>query len=176
MPFPTPEDLDVLTSEEQNALNERRKLRWKKDVSNSRLSLPFLLRLPIATTFSFVGGMILGISHGSKKANLLFRAENAHRLPNTPTNWYLYHKTKNYKVSWAGIKEGVKMGTRMSLWVAGYFGLENALDLSWGRTDFLSSVVSSMVVAGGFSIRSEFVRLLFILSPITGCFVVVGNY
>jgi hypothetical protein len=71
------------------------KARRAQLVANSRLSLPTPIRITLATASSFVLGLGLGLSHGSKTAGLRFRAENAHRLPQTPTGWYLYHKSKN---------------------------------------------------------------------------------
>jgi hypothetical protein len=79
----------------------------RRDPAHSRLSLPAPLRILIATSASFVLGASLGVSHGSKTAGLVFRAENAHRLPATPTGWYLYHKSKNYHMAMGGVKEGV---------------------------------------------------------------------
>src|SRR5579862_1595188 len=80
---------------------------------NPRLSLPFSLRLPLSLALSSLFGASLGLSHGSRNAGLRFRAENAHRLPTTPTGWYLYHKSKNYHVALGGIKEGTRMGLRV---------------------------------------------------------------
>ncbi|KAA8574705.1 hypothetical protein EYC84_003955 [Monilinia fructicola] len=71
--------------------------------------------------------MALGISHGSQTAGLRFRAENAHRLPTSPTGWYLYHKT-----------------------------IEDMCDRWRGRKDVVNTVVASLSVAGGFSLWNRF--------------------
>lgn len=150
-----PSEFSDITEEELAGLRARARLRWENERANSRFSLPIVYRLPLATTCSFLTGMGLGMSRGSRKAALQFRAENAHRLPTTPKGWYLYHKSKNYQVGWGGIKEGLKMGSKLSFWVIGYFGIEHALDEFWGKKDFTSSVAASLVVSGGFSWRSK---------------------
>lgn len=146
---------EKFSKEEQEAFEARLKVRWDDEVANSRLSLPFSLRLPMAAAFPFIGGMIFGSSYGYQLAGLRFRAENSHRLPTTATGWYLYHKAKNYQMAYQGIKEGVKLGSKLSFWTTGYFLLEDALDDSRGRKDFISSVLAGLVIAGGFSLFNK---------------------
>jgi hypothetical protein len=121
---------------------------------DSRFSLPFGMRLPLATSLSFVAGMALGLSHGSQTAGLRFRAENAHRLPQTPTGWYLYHKTKNYHMALGGVKEGLKMGAKISVWTGLFFGIEEMFDRYRRTKDFINTVIASLSVAGAFSLYS----------------------
>jgi len=122
---------------------------------NPRLSIQFDARLIAGMMASFGAGAILGVSHGARAAGLRFRAENAHRLPNTATGWYLYHKSKNYHIALGGVQEGLKMGTKIGFWVGSYFAIEEAVDrVRGGRADFVSSVVAGMSVAGGFSLWS----------------------
>jgi hypothetical protein len=121
---------------------------------NSRFSLPWGQRLPIAASLSFVAGMALGLSHGSQTTGLRFRAENAHRLPTTPTGWYLYHKSKNYNMALGGVKEGFKMGGKVSFWTAAFFSVEEIFDRYRGTKDFINTVIASLSVAGGFSLWS----------------------
>ncbi|MCJ1257748.1 hypothetical protein MMC24_005574 [Lignoscripta atroalba] len=122
-----------------------------------RLSLPFQYRLPTATAGAFFTGMFLGLTHGSQTAGLRFRAENSHRLPKSSTGWYLYHKSKNYHMMLGGVKEGLKMGTKVGFWVGGFFTVEEAIDRArGGRKDFLSTVVAGLSVAGGFSAWNQF--------------------
>lgn len=48
------------------------------------------------------------------------------------------------------------MGTKVGFWVGSYFVIEEAIDqVRGGRSDFLSSVVAGMSVAGGFSAWSK---------------------
>ena len=121
---------------------------------NSRFSLPFGVRLPIATSLSFFVGTGLGVSHGSQVAGLRFRAENSHRLPTSPTGWYLYHKSKNYHMAFGGVKEGIKMGAKVSFWTIGFFYIEDMFDRYRGTKDFINTVIASLSVAGAFSMWS----------------------
>ncbi|CZT04370.1 hypothetical protein WAI453_011439 [Rhynchosporium graminicola] len=123
---------------------------------DSRFSFPFGMRLPIATSISFFSGLVLGLSHGSQVAGYRFRAENAHRLPTSSTGWYLYHKSKNYNMALGGIKEGLKMGAKVSFWTAGFFAIEEMFDRYRGTKDALNTVLSSLSVAGGFSLWNRF--------------------
>ncbi|KAG0159111.1 hypothetical protein PDIDSM_6631 [Penicillium digitatum] len=81
--------------------------------SPPRLGIDFGKRLPYATISAFSTGLALGYYHGSKKAGLVFRAENAHRFPTTSTGWFQYHKTKNYIGVVGGAKDGMKMGLKL---------------------------------------------------------------
>ncbi|KIM97884.1 hypothetical protein OIDMADRAFT_129065 [Oidiodendron maius Zn] len=137
-------------------LAQREEEQIRKLKINSRFSLPFGVRLPIATSFSFLVGMGLGVSHGSQVAGLRFRAENAHRLPTSPTGWYLYHKSKNYQMAFGGVKEGLKMGTKVSFWTIGFFYIEDMFDRYRGTKDFINTVIASLSVAGAFSMWNRF--------------------
>lgn len=116
----------------------------------SRLSLPYLLRLRLSFGVSFLTGFGLGAVHGGKMAGLRFRAENAHRLPDTTAGWYLYHKSKNYQATYGGVKEGVKMGMKVGSLVAVYVVAEEAVDNHREEKDFLSSVLAGMGTAGAY--------------------------
>jgi len=134
----------ALTREEYDQL-------WK----DSRLSIPPLVRIPAAAATAFTLGMTLGLAHGSKMAGLRFRAEHAHRLPTTTTGWYLYHKSKNYHLAYGGLKEGIKVGARLSVLSTAMFCTENLLDVyRGGNKDFINTVMASLAVAGGFSLWS----------------------
>ncbi|KAI0137682.1 hypothetical protein F4776DRAFT_663692 [Hypoxylon sp. NC0597] len=134
-----------LTREEYHQL-------WK----DSRLSIPPLLRIPAAALTAFSVGMTLGLAHGSKMAGLRFRAEHAHRLPTTTTGWYLYHKSKNYHLAYGGLKEGLKVGARLSVLSTAMFCAENLFDVYRGTKDLFSTVMASLAVAGGFSFWNRF--------------------
>ena len=117
----------------------------------NRLSIPFYVRFPAATAVAFVTGAALGVSHGGKTAGMRFRAENSHRFPNTSTGWYLYHKSKNYHIMLGGIKEALKMGSKIGFWTGSFFIVEEAVDEWRGTKDFMSTVVAGMTIAAGFS-------------------------
>jgi hypothetical protein len=140
-----------LTAEQKAVLAERMRILKM----NSRMGLPWHVRFPFATSIAFTVGMLLGTSHGSQAAGLRFRAENAHRLPTTPTGWYLYHKSKNYQRAYGGVMEGIKMGARVSIWTAGFFAIEEMYDRYRGTKDFVNTVFASLSVAGVFSIWSK---------------------
>ncbi|KAI1652789.1 hypothetical protein F4813DRAFT_376809 [Daldinia decipiens] len=123
---------------------------WK----DSRLSIPPLIRIPAAASTAFGVGMTLGLAQGSKMAGLRFRAEHAHKLPTTTTGWYLYHKSKNYHLAYGGLKEGFKVGARLSVLSTSMFCAENLFDVYRGTKDLFSTVMASLAVAGGFSFWS----------------------
>ncbi|CAK7202877.1 hypothetical protein SEUCBS139899_005604 [Sporothrix eucalyptigena] len=122
----------------------------------SRLSLPDVVRIPLATFASFTVGMGLGAAQGSTMAGLRFRAEHAHKLPMTTAGWYLYHKSKNYHVAYGGIREGLRMGARVSVWTTAMFGIETLFDRYRGTQDLANTVVACVTVAGAFSLWNRF--------------------
>lgn len=126
------------------------------DGLRERLSLAPTARIVFASSLAFVTGSALGISHGAQMAALRFRAENSHRLPTSQRGWYLYHKTKNYYVMRDALREGMKMGTKLSFWVGAFFLVEEAVDqLRWLHKDFLSTTVAGLSIAGAFSWWSQ---------------------
>jgi hypothetical protein len=143
-----------MAEEEELQMANIRRERREKLIADSRLSLPTPVRLTLATASSFIIGLGLGLSHGSQTAGLRFRAENAHRLPKSSTGWYLYHKSKNYHMALGGIKEGLKMGFKISAWVAAFFYIEDCWDEIRGKKDFVNTTLASLSVAGGFSLWS----------------------
>ena len=129
-----------------------------------RLSLPFSTRISTSIIVSSLGGFGLGFPHGARTAGLRFRAENAHRLPTTPNGWYTYYRSKNYYVLQAGVREGVKMGTKCGFWVGGFFAAEEAVDRLRGHEDFLSTVVAGLGVAGVFTLWSMYMTIIVVQS------------
>ncbi|GKT64152.1 hypothetical protein ColTof4_06527 [Colletotrichum tofieldiae] len=127
-------------------------LSFNQKPSESRLSIPTPARIPLAGMVGFGIGTTLGLAHGGRTAQLRFRAEHAHKMPTTTTGWYLYHKSKNYHAMQGGLREGLRMGSRLSFWTLMTFGLESTVDRYRGKTDLLSTVLASLTVAGGFSL------------------------
>ncbi|EKG13185.1 hypothetical protein MPH_09657 [Macrophomina phaseolina MS6] len=127
---------------------------------HARLSTPFEIRTVLAGTIAFFSGTALGMAHGSQAAGLRYRAENAHRLPTDATGWYLYHKSKNYHAMLGGVREGLRMGVKLSVWVSGFFMCEEAIDRARGlgdsRGDFGSTVVAGLGTAGAWSLWNRF--------------------
>jgi hypothetical protein len=126
-----------------------------------RLSIPGGWRVPLGAIVSFGVGLGLGTAQGSKMAGLRFRAEHAHKMPTTTTGWYLYHKSKNYNVAHGGIKEGFRMGARVSFWTTAMLGIEAMFDEYRKTCDLFNTVTAAVTVAGCFSIwsRSSHLRL-----------------
>ncbi|OBT87445.1 hypothetical protein VE02_04676 [Pseudogymnoascus sp. 03VT05] len=140
------------TPTQKAALSARRNHR----TADARLSLPPPQRLLLGTSTGFLVGLTLGGSHGFGAAGLRFRAENAHRLPKEATGWYLYHKSKNYRMMLEGVREGVRMGGRVAVWTGVFLGIEEVVDCVRGRRDVGGTVVASLSVAGGFSLWNRF--------------------
>jgi hypothetical protein len=109
-------------------------------------------------TAAFSMGVIMGASHGSTKAAFKFRAENAHRFPTTSTAWYQYHKSKNYKAMLGGVREGLKMGSKLSVGAMAFCLCEETIDHARNELDFVSTLTAGLSVSGLYSILGEFVR------------------
>lgn len=121
---------------------------------NERLSVIPSARIPVTGAASFTVGMVLGMFQGSKTAGFRFRAEHAHKLPTTTTGWFMYHKSKNYVVGAGGVKEGLKMGFKVSFWTTAMLAVENMYDQYRQSKDFINTVMASLTIAGGFSLWS----------------------
>lgn len=130
---------------------------WEDLCQKARLSIPTALRIPAASIASSAVGMGLGLVQGSKMAGLRFRAEHAHKLPTTTTGWYMYHKSKNYNVALGGIREGFKMGAKVSVWTTALLLAEAWWDQYRGATDAFNTVVASVAAAGAFSLWRMFI-------------------
>lgn len=121
---------------------------------NERLGVAPAVRIPLTTVSASMVGMVLGMAQGSKMAGMRFRAEHAHKLPTTTTGWFMYHKSKNYVVAAGGVKEGIKMGCKVSVWTAAMLVVEDLYDRHRQHKDVVSTVMASLTVAGGFSLWS----------------------
>jgi hypothetical protein len=103
-------------------------------------------------------GTAIGLTHGARGAGLQFQAENVHRPPTTLRGWYLYRKTKNYKVILGGLKEGGKLGSKLGLTGVVWVGAEEALTRAgW---DDIREVGAGLFIAGMFSAACELECLL----------------
>ncbi|WEW58925.1 hypothetical protein PRK78_004393 [Emydomyces testavorans] len=110
----------------------------------------------LATTVAFGTGLALGFSHGSTKAAFRFRAENAHRFPTSAAGWYQYHKSKNYVSMLGGLKDGFKLGAKLSVGVMGFCFLEEIVNQARpGHRDFLSTVTAGLTFSGIYSLLAR---------------------
>jgi len=48
------------------------------------------------------------------------------------------------------------MGARVSIWTAGFFGIEEMFDRYRGKKDFINTVIASLSIAGAFSVWNRF--------------------
>ncbi|EXU98722.1 hypothetical protein X797_008197 [Metarhizium robertsii] len=121
-----------------------------------RLSISTPARILLGTVSSGVIGFTLGAMQGGQMAQLRFRAEHAHKMPDTTTGWYLYHKSKNYHAMQGGIREGFRMGAKTSFWSFVALGLESTVDRYRGSSDMFSTTMATLTVAGAFSLCHRF--------------------
>ncbi|KAF4582752.1 tim17 tim22 tim23 pmp24 family domain-containing [Ophiocordyceps camponoti-floridani] len=122
---------------------------WERQ---GRLAIPTTNRLLFGSLASGSVGFGLGAVQGARMAQLRFRAEHAHKMPDSTTGWYLYHKTKNYHAMFGGVREGLSMGVKTSFWTTLALGLENTVDGCRGASDMFSTIVATLTVAGAFSL------------------------
>lgn len=121
---------------------------------NERLAMPPTQRIRTGVLAAMGCGFLLGASYGGQSAGYVFRAENAHRLPKSQRGWFFYHKTKNYKMAYAGMREGARMGVKLGVWTGALMVAEQAIDSlrpDEGK-DALSTVVAAMGTAGAWSL------------------------
>ncbi|POR39681.1 Uncharacterized protein TPAR_00134 [Tolypocladium paradoxum] len=121
-----------------------------------RLSMPTPSRLLLGSVSSGIVGLTLGAMQGGQMAQLRFRAEHAHKMPDTTTGWYFYHKSKNYHAMQGGIREGFRMGAKTGFWSFVALGLESTVDRYRGSSDMFSTTVATLSVAGAFSLWHRF--------------------
>lgn len=132
--------------------------------SHPRLAIMTPSRLLLGSVASTFVGFTLGAVQGGQMAQLRFRAEHAHKMPDTTTGWYLYHKSKNYHAMQGGIREGFRMGLKTGFWSLMALSLESTVDRYRGSSDMFSTVVATLTVAGAFSLWREFVQFPFFFS------------
>ncbi|PNY24257.1 Uncharacterized protein TCAP_05813 [Tolypocladium capitatum] len=121
-----------------------------------RLALSTPSRLVLGSVSSGIVGLTLGAMQGGQMAQLRFRAEHAHKMPDTTTGWYFYHKSKNYHAMQGGIREGFRMAARTGFWSFVALGLESTVDRYRGSSDMFSTTVATLSVAGAFSLWHRF--------------------
>ncbi|KAJ5609761.1 hypothetical protein N7528_010328 [Penicillium herquei] len=124
--------------------------------SPPRLGIDVEKRIPYAAFSGFVSGLALGYAHGSKRAGLVFRAENAHRFPTSSQGWFQYHKTKNYISIVGGVKDGAKLGLRLATGALAFSLFEETVDYArHDERDFLSTVTAGLSFSGIYSLLSR---------------------
>ncbi|KAI0677143.1 hypothetical protein C8Q78DRAFT_1073875 [Trametes maxima] len=92
------------------------------DLQPIRITIPE--RYYLLPGAALIVGTTIGLYRGSRTASLRFLAENAHRTPKTVRGWYLYNKTKNYRVLLGGLKGAGADATKLGLTAAGWVIVE----------------------------------------------------
>jgi hypothetical protein len=101
-------------------------------------------RLYILPGAGMLAGCCIGIVRGSRRASLRFLAENAHRPPTTVKGWYLYNKTKNYRVILGGLKEAGVNATKLGAITLSWASIEEGLQRAgWGDVSELGAGVGT---------------------------------
>lgn len=127
---------------------------FKSDDDDARKNERFHLfpkeRLEAVSMVSGFVGVGTGFYEGIKHSSLRYLTENGHRLPRTVGGWYFYHKKKNYVMILQGCKDGLKQGTKFSIGVTTFFGIELLIDkyLRNNTIDFLNTTGAGMLMAG----------------------------
>ncbi|BFZ57644.1 hypothetical protein PYCC9005_004697 [Savitreella phatthalungensis] len=98
--------------------------------ARDRFDTPLLTRLALLSSLTGATCFGIGLFQGAKTTSYQFLAENAHRLPRTHQGWYFYHKTKNYRVMWGGLKGGARYAWRTTGWTLLFAGLEAGVDVT----------------------------------------------
>lgn len=91
-------------------------------------------RVFILPTVGAFLGLGTGMIQGARAAQLRYLAENAHNPPRTVQGWYFYNKTKNYRMMWAGLREGAKTGVSFVTYSV-YFSSYPLGRQRWARLD-----------------------------------------
>ncbi|KAH7122140.1 hypothetical protein B0J13DRAFT_156832 [Dactylonectria estremocensis] len=120
--------------------------------AHPRLSIATPTRLMMGTLSSTLLGLSLGATQGGQMAQLRFRAEHAHKMPDSTAGWYFYHKSKNYHAMQGGIREGFRMAVKTGFWSFMALSLESTVDRCRGSSDMFSTTIATLTVAGAFSL------------------------
>lgn len=98
------------------------------DEARSAIRLNVPQRYLVVPSVCALTGLSIGLMRGSREEGLRFLAENAHRAPTTVKGWYLYKKTKNYRMLWGGMKSGGKQALRLGVIGMTWAGLEDGME------------------------------------------------
>ncbi|KAF3307910.1 hypothetical protein TWF173_002104 [Orbilia oligospora] len=99
-----------------------------------RLNLHPISRLTIANIFAFAAVFIPTTIRTAHISSLVYRAENAHRLPEKRADWFHYHRAKNHYAASKGLAEGFRRAGGVCGLVGGgvtggWFGVARKLPL-----------------------------------------------
>lgn len=124
--------------------------------SSSDSQAPYSIHVEVPPRFyvlpgaAMVVGTALGLARGSRAAGLRFLAENAHRPPTTLKGWYLYKKTKNYRMMLAGLREGGAEAAKLGITAMGWVTFEEGLKrLGWEEVSEIGAGVGTAGLFAG---------------------------
>ncbi|EMD40812.1 hypothetical protein CERSUDRAFT_111397 [Gelatoporia subvermispora B] len=119
------------------------------DAPNTAIRVSIPERYYMLPGAAILVGTTIGLFRGSRLAALRYLAENAHRPPTTVKGWYLYNKTKNYRMMLGGLRQAgldaMRLGTTAAAWVIIEEGCERL-----GAKD-VSEVAAGLGTAGIFA-------------------------
>lgn len=120
---------------------------------NNRLSRTGGERLVFYLTNAFCAFWAVGFLRARRLTGHQFLAENSHRLPTSDAGWYLYHRAKNYRTMWNGIKGGFRYGFLGGATAYFYGFVEDFWDqdVRGGRVDASGSLVAGTATAAVFA-------------------------
>ncbi|KAF7789379.1 hypothetical protein EIP86_000323 [Pleurotus ostreatoroseus] len=96
-------------------------------------------------------GTTLGLLRGSRRESLRFLAENVHRPPTTVRGWYLYNKTKNYRVMMGGLRQAGMDAGRLAAAAAVFVGVEEVAERMGGIVGEVGDVLAGIGTGAVFS-------------------------
>ncbi|KAF3130423.1 hypothetical protein TWF703_008220 [Orbilia oligospora] len=120
-----------------------------------RLNLHPISRLTIANIFAFAAVFIPTTIRTAHISSLVYRAENAHRLPEKRADWFHYHRAKNHYAASKGLAEGFKRAGGVCGYVSLFLVVEGAVDGWKGGVDFVGSLVGGGVTGGWFGVARK---------------------
>ena len=100
-------------------------------------------------------GTTLGLLRGSRRESLRFLAENVHRPPTTVRGWYLYNKTKNYRVMMGGLRQAGMDAGRLAAAAAVFVGVEEVAERMGGIVGEVGDVLAGIGTGAVFSMLCE---------------------
>ncbi len=104
---------------------------------------------------AIIFGTTIGLLRGSRRESLRFLAENVHRPPTTVRGWYLYNKTKNYRVMMGGLKQAGADSARLAAAAAVFVAVEEGAAHVGGVVGEVKDVLAGVGTAGVFSLLCE---------------------
>lgn len=111
---------------------------------NHRFHLEPVPRIAITMGMASIFGFIQGAHTAYAETASRYLVENGHRLPKTKGGWYWYHKRKNWVCLKSAVDTGASRAGKFGFTAGVFFGMEAAIDKLRGKTDALSTVITTV--------------------------------